>query len=192
MKKTYRKLKSQNNTVRTDSPTTLLHVMWKKRKERIQNIQELCFASLSIIKCAWWRLRLNVEWCTGCVRRTLCLSVFGSSFQADFPLFHLIKNPVSPLLVSGSMHAGSFRWTLKWAHRCTSNKISHTSPVCQEENGWKKSFSPHPDRVHSDPPAVSSSILLSTSQMCGSAVPLHSAHQWNNSLETPYELFHKL
>lgn len=30
------------------------------------------------------------------------------------------------------------RWTLKWAHRCTSNKISHTLPVCQEERGWKK------------------------------------------------------
>lgn len=69
----------------------------------------------------------------------------------------------SPCLWQYSMHAGSVRWTLKWAHRSTSNKISHTLPVCQEEKGRNKRASPHPDRVHSDPPSVSPPILPSAS-----------------------------
>ena len=51
--------------------------------------------------------------------------------------FHCSKLK-SLLLDTGSMHACSIRWTLKWAHRCTSNKISHTLPVCQEEKKKKK------------------------------------------------------
>lgn len=106
-----------------------------------------------------------------------------SCVRAFFPGRFSIVPPDRRLRVSGSMHADGVAQTLKWAHRCTSNKISYTLPVCQEEKGLeKKSFSLHPDRVHSDPPSVSSSVLPSSSQTCGSASPLLSAHQWEITL----------
>lgn len=106
-----------------------------------------------------------------------------SCVRAFFPGRFSIVPPDRRLRVSGSMHAAGVAWTLKWAHRYTSNKISYTLPVCQEEKGLeKKSFSLHPDRVHSDPPSVSSSVLPSSSQTCGSASPLLSAHQWEITL----------
>lgn len=96
--------------------------------------------------------------------------MYVRSFQACFCIVAPDRNPLPPLLISGSMCAGSVGWTLKWAHRCTSNKISHTLPFCQEDEKTagkkKKSFSLHPDRVHSD------HLLF---QICGSAASVFTS-----------------
>lgn len=139
--------------------------------------------------CAW--LRLNRMTCTYFILAglsVLCVRAF-------FPGWFSIVPPDRRLRISGSMHTAGVVRTLKWVCRCTSNKISHTLPVCQEEKGLgkKKSFSLHPDGVHSDPPSVSSSVLPSTSQTCGSASPLLSAHQWEiTPWKAPHESLHKL
>ena len=82
--------------------------------------------------CAW--LRLNRMTCTYFILAglsVLCVRAF-------FPGWFSIVPPDRRLRISGSMHTAGVVRTLKWARRCTSNKISHTLPVCQEEKGLGK------------------------------------------------------
>lgn len=115
----------------------------------------------------------------GSRRRTLCISMYVRTFQADFPLFHLIESRY-PLLVSGSMHALDGLWSERTDALQTR---SHTLCLCaKRKEAEKKELSLHPGGVHSDLPSVSSSILPSTSQIGGSVAPLLSAHQCETTL----------
>lgn len=82
--------------------------------------------------CAW--LFLTRMTCTYFILAGLSVSCV----RAFFPGWFSIVPPDRRLRISGSMHAAGVVRTLKWAHRCTSNKISYTLPVCQEEKGLGK------------------------------------------------------
>lgn len=95
--------------------------------------------------------------------------------RLPFPLFHLIETLY--LLVSGSMHTGRVRWTLKWAHRCTSNEISHTLPVCREEEK-KRAFL----CILIECPLIHPLSLRLFCHLPLKSVPLLSAHQCQTAL----------
>lgn len=71
--------------------------------------------------------------------------------------------------------------------------LTHFACVPRGRRAGKKSFRCiliECTLIHS---SDSSSVPPSTSQICGSALPLLSAHQWGTTLKkAPYELFHKI